>query len=192
MRIAVIGAGGVGGYFGGKLAVAGHEVTLLARGRHLRAIQENGLLVKSIHGDFKAEVLATDQWAEIPPVDLVLVAVKAWQVQEVREHLKSILHESTVVLPLQNGVVAAKELSEVLGEGPVLGGLCRIISKIEAPGVINHFGATPSIILGERQGGTSHRSENIAQSLNEAGIQAIDSPDIRVDLWKKFIFICVG
>ena len=193
MKIAIIGAGGVGGYFGAKLAQAGNDVTFLARGKHLKAIEENGLIVKSIQGDFKVEnVQATDNIQSITPPALVIVAVKAWQIKELRDKLKEIIIPETMILPLQNGVLAAEELSEVLGKELVLGGLCRILSKIEGPGVIRHFGIAPAIIFGEFGKSSSERTTALLNVFSKAGIDAELSTDIEAELWKKFIAICAG
>jgi 2-dehydropantoate 2-reductase len=193
MDIAIIGTGGVGGYFGAKLASAGNRVTFLARGKHLEAMQANGLVVKSIVGDFTVkEFRATSSIGEIGLVDLVLVCVKAWQVKEVRNELKSILHPQSVVIPLQNGVLAADELLEVIDKQHVVGGLCRIISKIEAPGVISHFGVTPTIVFGELDGTTSDRMMAIKQVFDMADIKSHISANIQAEIWKKFISICVS
>ena len=193
MRTAIIGTGGVGGYFGAKLAQAGHEVTFLARGKHLQAMQTNGLTVKSINGDFKLEsVNATDSIQAIGPVDLVMVCVKAWQVKETAAELASIVRADTVVLPMQNGVLAAEELAEHLPQQNILGGLCRIISKIEAPGVIKHFGVEPTIIFGELDNVLTDRVLQLQQTLQQAGITGKASANIQAELWKKFIGICVS
>ncbi len=193
MDIAIIGTGGVGGYFGAKLARAGNRVTFMARGKHLEAMQANGLVVKSIAGDFTVNNFrATNSIGEIGQVDLVLVCVKAWQVKEVRNELKSILHPQSIVIPLQNGVLAADELIEVIDQQHVVGGLCRIISKIEAPGVINHFGVTPTIVFGELDGSISHRLQQIKHVFDEADIKTQVSANIQAEIWKKFISICVS
>ena len=135
MKIGVIGTGGVGGYFGANLVRAGFDVTFLARGEHLKAIQNKGLKVKSILGDFEVKNLkATDKITDIKHPDLLLIGLKAWQVKDIRDELKSIMHADSLILPLQNGVLAAEELSEKIEKKNVLGGLCRIISKIESPG----------------------------------------------------------
>ena len=150
MKVAIIGTGGVGGYFGAKLVKAGFDVTFLARGEHLRAIISKGLTVKSILGDFKVEDLkVTDKITEIDQPDLLIIGVKAWQIKEIRDDIKNILHQNSMILPLQNGVLATEELSEKIDKRNILSGLCRIISKIESPGVINHFGISPAIIFGE-------------------------------------------
>ncbi|MBC5993219.1 ketopantoate reductase family protein [Pontibacter cellulosilyticus] len=193
MKIAIIGTGGVGGYFGAKLAKAGHEVIFLARGKHLQAMQTDGLTVKSIKDDFKIEkVTATDSIKSIGPVDLVMVCVKAWQVKEAALELATIVTPDTLILPLQNGVLAAQELGEHLPARNVLGGLCRIISKIEAPGVINHFGVEPTIIFGELDNQLSARTQQLQQVFEQADIQAKVATDIQAELWKKFIGICVS
>ncbi|WP_439182701.1 ketopantoate reductase family protein [Carboxylicivirga taeanensis] len=193
MKITIIGTGGVGGYFGAKLAKAGHEVTFVARGQHLQAIREKGLLVKSIAGDIHVEqVLATDQITSIERADLVITAVKAWQIKEIREDIQQIIHSESMVLPLQNGVLAAKELSEVIPAENVLGGLCRIISKIESPGVINHFGVEPEIVFGELNKQHNARLDILSALFSEAGIKSKASRDIEADVWKKFISICVS
>ena len=193
MKIAIIGTGGVGGYFGAKLAQTGNEVTFLARGEHLKAIQKNGLTVKSILGDFRVEnIKATDMISNIEKPDLVIISVKAWQVKGIGEELKPILKSDTTIIPLQNGVLAADELMENIDRKHILGGLCRIISKIEAPGVINHFGVTPTIVFGELDKSKTERLARIQNVFNAAGIELRISDDIEADIWKKFISICVS
>jgi len=193
MKIAIIGTGGVGGFFGGKLALAGNDVAFLARGAHLEAIKKNGLTVQSILGDFHVDqFMVTDRITEIDKPDLVILAVKAWQIQEVRNALRKIIHQDTVILPLQNGVSAAEDLTEAIAPSNILGGLCRIISKIDSPGVIHHFGVTPSIVFGEFNNTNSSRAQKIKALFDQAGIDAEISKDIASDLWKKFIAICVG
>jgi len=193
MKIAIIGTGGVGGYFGGKLAKAGYDVTFLARGEHLKAIQQNGLTVKSIKGDFKVDsVKATDRIDTIGLVDLVILGVKAWQVKDISYVLKTIIHKDTVVLPLQNGVLAVDELKESIKKENIIGGLCRIISKIDSPGVINHFGIEPTIVFGELDNSKTERLYKIKTVFDSAEIKAVISDDIIADLWKKFIAICVS
>ncbi len=193
MKIAIIGTGGVGGYFGGKLATAGNDVTFLARGEHLKAIQENGLTIESIHGDFRVTpVKATDKIKAIGPADLVIIAVKAWQVRIVGKELSSLLKSDTLILPLQNGILAADELSELIPPANIIGGLCRIISKIKSPGVISHFGMDPEIVFGELNHTLTERVGTLKSVFDDAGIKSRISPDIHADLWKKFIAICVS
>jgi 2-dehydropantoate 2-reductase len=193
MKIAIIGTGGVGGYFGAKLVRSGCDVCFLARGDHLSAMRKNGLTVKSIAGDFHVEnVLATDRIRETGPADLVVLGVKAWQVREVRDGIKSILSSHASILPLQNGVLAADELMESIDPSFVLGGCCRIMSRIESPGVINHSGMTPTIIFGELGHSRSERIQRIKELFDKADIRSQISNDIHSELWKKFIAICVS
>lgn len=193
MKIAVIGVGGVGGYFGAKLANAGLDVTLVARGEHLSAIKANGLVVKSIVGDFKVDTIkATDNINEIGYVDLIILGVKAWQIKEIAPQLKSIVNERTTILPLQNGILAAHELSEQINGKNIIGGLCRIISKIESPGVINHFGMNPTILFGEFNNVKTERVLKIKELFDIACISSTVSNNIDSDLWKKFISICLS
>lgn len=193
MRIAIIGSGGVGGYFGGKLAHAGNDVIFLARGAHLNALKTNGLTIQSINGDFNIPTVhATDSIAQIGPVDLIILGVKAWQVKEVARQFPTLLHQDTVILPLENGVMAATEIQDVIEPHHVMGGLCRIFSKIIAPGVISHFGIEPTIVFGELDGSISKRATAIKILLDEAGIHNKLSTDIQAELWKKFIGICVS
>jgi 2-dehydropantoate 2-reductase len=193
MKIAIIGTGGVGGYFGAKLAKAGFDVSFLARGEHLSAMRNNGLTVKSINSDFQVKnIIATDNIHEIGKTDLIIIGVKAWQIKEVRDEIKSIVHSNTSILPLQNGVLAAEELKESIDKSNILGGLCRIMSKIESPGVINHFGITPTIIFGELDKSNSTRIQKIKELFDHAEIKSQISNDIDSEIWKKFIAICVG
>ncbi|HBT85692.1 MAG TPA: 2-dehydropantoate 2-reductase [Porphyromonadaceae bacterium] len=193
MKIAIIGTGGVGGYFGAKLVQAGYDVTFVARGEHLKSIQNNGLTIKSFLGDFKVDNLkATDKITEIDKPDLIIIGVKAWQIKEIRDNIKMILKDNTVILPLQNGVLASEELSESIDKKHILGGLCRIISKIDSPGVIHHIGITPAIIVGELDKSKTERIEKIQEIFITAGIESKISENIEADLWKKFITICVS
>jgi 2-dehydropantoate 2-reductase len=191
MRIAVFGAGGVGAYFGGRLARAGHPVAFVARGAHLEALRRDGLVVESVAGDFTVRpVEATSDPREIGPVDVVLVGVKAWQVREAAAALSPLLGPDTFVVPLQNGVEAADELGEVIGQGRVVGGLCRIMSFVAGPGRIKHTGIVPRIELGEWDGHPSARVAALRDALAAAeGLSAVVPPDIAVALWEKFIFI---
>jgi len=190
MRIAVIGAGAVGGYFGGRLAQSGSDVHFVARGRQLEALRRDGLRVDSPKGDFSLpDVRASAAFSEIGPVDLVIVAVKAWQVAEVAGALVPLVGERTAILPLQNGVEADGQIAAVHG-AHVLGGLARIISMLVAPGHVRHLGAEPFVALSELDDRRTPRVESIAEVLREAGIGVEIPPDIRVAIWEKFLFIC--
>lgn len=191
MRIAIFGTGGVGGYFGGRLAQAGQEVVFIARGEHLIALQSNGLKVDTIEGDFTIDsVEATDNPSEVGHVDAVLVGVKAWQVPQAAAALQPMVGSETIVVPLQNGVDAPAQLASVLGDDAVLGGLCRILSSIAGPGHIRHVGILPYVAFGELDKKRSERSEKLLKAFSKAdGVQAEISPDITSDMWKKFLLI---
>ena len=191
MRFAIFGAGGVGGYFGGRLAEAGEDVTFIARGAHLEAIRKEGLAVESVAGDFRVSpAKATDDPASIGPVDVVLVCVKAWQVNEAAAAMRPIVGPATVVIPLENGVEAPEELAAALGAGPVLGGLCKIVAFIAAPGVVRHTGVAPSLAFGEMDGTESGRVRRLRTVFRRAKSVTVEEPrDIRVALWQKFVFI---
>ncbi len=191
MRIAMYGTGGVGGYFGGRLAQAGMDVTFIARGSHLEAIRANGLLVSSVQGDFKIpNAKATDTPSDIGPVDAVFVAVKAWQVPEIAESIRPLIGPDTCVVPLQNGVEAASHLIEGLGPEHVVGGLCRVVALIAAPGHIQHNGGDDFVGLAELDNRPSERVEAMRAALAAAGLKAETPPDIHAALWAKFLFIC--
>jgi len=189
MKIAVYGSGGVGGYFGGRLAEAGHSVTFIARGDHLRAIREQGLRVESIKGDFHLQPAnATDDPAEVGPVDAVLVCVKSWQVPEVAEAMRPMVADDTFVVSLLNGVESVDQLAAVLGRERVLGGVAKIFSFIGEPGLIRHIGHEPTLMLGELEGGESRRLRRLASALEEARIKVELPGSIQVEIWKKFLF----
>ena len=190
MRIAIFGTGGVGGYFGGRLAQAGEDVTFIARGDHLDAIQTKGLKVDSLQGDFVIHpAQATDNVAAVGPVDLVIVGVKAWQVPEAARAMKPLVGPSTSVLPLQNGVDAVPQLTAELGEKAVVGGLCKIVSFVVAPGHIRHAGFAPSVVIGELDNRRTDRILAIEKIFTGAGIDTTIAGDIQAALWGKFLFI---
>ena len=190
MRIAVFGAGGVGGYFGGRLAQAGEEVTFIARGEHLRAIQENGLRVDSIKGDFVIyPAQATDDPTQVGEVDVVLLGVKAWQVPESALAMRPMIGERTYIVPLQNGVDAPGQLASALGAEYVLGGLCRISAFIAGPGHIRHAGIEPFIAFGELDKASGDRVERLRRAFERAGVMVEVPADIQIAMWRKFLFI---
>lgn len=190
MKLAIFGTGGVGGYFGARLAEHGHEVHFIARGAHLKAIQEKGLHLESPLGDVHlTEVHATDNPAEIGPVDAVLVGVKAWQVPEAARAMPPLVGEHTLVLPLQNGIEAPAQLAEVLGKEHVLGGMCKISAYIAAPGRIVHAGIEPYIALGWPDNHRDPALEALHATLVAAGITAEIPDDILAAMWGKFVFI---
>jgi 2-dehydropantoate 2-reductase len=191
MRIAVVGTGGVGAYFGGRLAQAGESVAFLARGSHLAAMRANGLRVDSVAGDFVIlPVEATDDPTAIGPVNVVLVCVKAWQVTETAGTLGPLLGPETVVVPLENGVEAADQLAAVVGKERVLGGLCKIVSAIVAPGHVRHSGVPPRVEFGERDGRTTERVESLRRAFERAqGVSVVVPEDVEAATWEKFLFI---
>lgn len=191
MKIAVFGAGGVGGYFGGRLAQANEDVSFIARGEHLEAMREDGLRVESVEGDFSLEhPTVTDDPVEVGVVDFVLVATKAWQVPEAAETIRPMVGEETVVIGLQNGVEAADQLARALGRDHVAGGTCAIISFIEAPGHIRHAGAAPRVVFGDLDRKSNPRLERLKKAFDGAvGLTAELSSDIHRSIWKKFLFI---
>jgi 2-dehydropantoate 2-reductase len=190
MRIVVFGTGGVGGYFGGRLAQAGEDVTFIARGEHLRAIKAKGLKVDSPGGDFVINpAKATDNVDDVGATDLVILGVKAWQVPEAARAIKPLVEPNTTVLPLQNGVDAVPQLLEALGSENVVGGLCRIVSYVVEPGHIRHAGFTPTIIIGELDNRRTERIVKIDEVFKHAVLDTTIALDIQVALWTKFLFI---
>lgn len=190
MRIAIFGTGGVGGYFGGRLAKAGEDVTFIARGEHLRVIQKKGLKVDSLNGGFVIDpAKATDDVNEVGEADLVIVGVKAWQVPEAAGAMKPMVGPKTTVLPLQNGVDAVGQLIAELGPDRVIGGLCKIVSFVVGPGHIRHAGFAPSVVIGESDNRLSDRVVAIGNVFNDAGIETTIAADIEAALWMKFLFI---
>ena len=190
MKILIFGIGGVGGYFGGKLAQAGYNVTMIARGKHREAINKNGLEVESINGNFKVKPnLVADELAEVPTPDLVILGIKSWQIQEVANKLKPIISTETMVLPLQNGANNVEKLLEILPKQNVLAGLCHIVSFLEKPGKIKHVSFEPRITFGEIDNSTSERIQGLKTVFEKAGITNFNPENIQLEIWKKFLFI---
>ncbi|MFP6835097.1 MAG: 2-dehydropantoate 2-reductase [Pseudomonadales bacterium] len=189
MKIAVFGAGGVGAYYGGRLAQAGHDVAFIARGTHLAAMRTGGLRVDSIAGDFVIEpVNATDAPAEVGAVDAVLVAVKAWQVEECAQAMKPMLGSHTLVVPLQNGIDAPEVLAAALGDTCVLGGACGISAFIVGPGHVSHVAVDPYIQFGARDDAANPMIEKLHAAFAQAkGVSAEISDDIQATMWQKFL-----
>ncbi len=191
MHVAVFGAGGIGGYLGARLADAGHEVDLLARGAHLDALQTDGLAVESVAGDTAVNLSATDDPADIGPVDAVLVCVKSHDTRSVAADLDPLLDEDTAVVSFQNGVDNERWLAEAVGEDHVVGGVSYIFSTIKAPGVIEHTGGPARFVYGELDGDRTDRIEQLDAALKGCdGVEAVLADDIEVELWRKFAFIC--
>jgi len=190
MRIAIIGTGGVGGYFGAQLAARGEDVIFIARGEHLDAIRRDGLRVESEHAPAHIyPVNATDVIEEIGPVDLALVGVKLWDTDEVGRRLAPHLSRDSTVISLQNGVSKDDILRGHLPATALIGGVCYISAAIKSPGVIRHDGSLARIILGEFDGRRSDRAMQIFECFISAGIDAELSTSISEMIWEKFVFL---
>jgi 2-dehydropantoate 2-reductase len=190
MRIAVVGAGGVGGGFGAALAKAGADVTFIARGAHLAAMKSQGLKVQGGRGDTHlVPTRATDNPAEIGKVDIVLFCVKLWDVESAGQQIKPLIGPDTAVIPLQNGIDAAERLIPILGSGAVMGGVAQISASIVAPGVIQQVGTFMRMVFGELDGRRSQRGEDFLALCLKAGFDATLSEQILVELWMKFILL---
>jgi 2-dehydropantoate 2-reductase len=190
MRIAVVGAGGVGGYFGGRLAQSGQDVWFLARGATLEALRSRGLRVDSMHGDFVLDrVNATSDPAEVGPVEAILLCVKAWRIEEAARTLGPMLGPGTLVVPLENGVDAPDLLARIVGREHVAGGLCAIVSYIVEPGHIRHAAFDPLVMFGELDNRRSERVERLREAFASAGVKAEVPADIVRSMWSKFLFI---
>jgi 2-dehydropantoate 2-reductase len=190
VRIAVMGTGGVGGYFGARLALGGADVSFIARGAHLKAIREHGLRVESPRGDMHlAAPQATDHPAEIGPVDVVLFGVKLWDTEAAAKTVAPLLGPATAVVSLQNGVRKDDILREALGAHAVMGGVCYIAAQIAEPGVIRHSGSMQKIVFGEYAGSRTARAEAFFDACQRAGVDVEISSDIRRAIWEKFVFL---
>lgn len=186
-KIAVVGAGGVGGYFGGKLALAGKDVTFIARGEHLKALQNNGLKVISCQGDFHLPVKATHSPAEVGPVEVVLFCVKSYSTEEAARQCLPLMGPKTVVISLQNGVDNEEKLAAILGKEKVLGGVAYIGAGIKEPGVILHT-MPGRFTFGELEGGLSPRVKELEEFFKAAGVDAKAHENIRKALWDKLMW----
>jgi 2-dehydropantoate 2-reductase len=190
MKIAIMGAGGEGGFFGSRLTQSGNEVTLIARGPTLAALRSNGLTVRSgIFGNVTMRVRATDRPEEVGYVDLVMFCVKAYDLEVAAGQMKPLVGPGTAVLPVLNGIDISDSIGEVVGLEHVLGGLSWVNASVEKPGVVNH-GGSARLIFGELDGSNTDRSRRIQGTLKEAGISAELHPEIRTALWEKFVAMC--
>lgn len=190
MRIAIVGTGAIGGYFGGRLAQAGADVVFVARGDTLRAMRDSGLRVDSVDGDFIVQpVQVVDDAAMVGPVDVVLLAVKGWQVSEAIETMRPLVGPSAVVVPLLNGVEAPDQVAAVYGEQRVAGGLCRLFGSVVRPGHVRNGMRQPYIAFGELDNTRSERMEQLRQAFERAGVWAEIASDIRAALWEKLLFV---
>jgi 2-dehydropantoate 2-reductase len=193
MRIAIVGAGGVGAGFGAALAKAGADVTFIARGAHLAAMKSEGLKVLSPRGDIHlVPTQATDNPADVGHVDFVLFCVKQWDVESAGAHIKPMIGPDTAVIPLQNGVDAAERLLPILGNNAVMGGVAQISAAITGPALIQQVGTFMRMIFGELDGKRSPRGEKLHALCLKAGFEATLSEAIQTDLWMKFILLATN
>jgi 2-dehydropantoate 2-reductase len=189
-RIVVMGTGGVGGYFGARLARSGHLVTFVARGAHLEAIQRHGLRIRSaIEGEYIVKVEAVERLVGRPPADAVLFCVKSFDTALALDALRPAVGPDTAILPLQNGIDSAERIDAALGAGHALGGAAYVFATIEAPGVIAHR-LLGRVALGELDGQITPRAERLRAAFAEAGVPVELSTEIRRVLWEKYILIC--
>jgi 2-dehydropantoate 2-reductase len=191
MKIAMMGSGGVGGYFGGRLAASGAEVTFIARGDHLDAMRRDGLRIESrdMPGALVNPVRATDDPASVGEADYVIVGVKLWATEEAGRAILPMVGPETTVLSLQNGVECDDILAGIVGRDRLIGGVAFIASSIARPGVIAHIGTMQRVVIGELGGGSSPRVDRLHSAMREAGIAAEISDDILRTIWEKFVFL---
>lgn len=193
MRIAVVGAGGVGGGFGAALAKAGADVTFIARGAHLAAMKAKGLRVEGGRGETHlVPTHATDDPGTVGPVDFILFCVKLWDVESAGEHIKPLVGPNTAVIPLQNGIDSPERLLPILGARAVMGGVAQISASIVEPGVIRQVGTFMRMLFGELDGSRSQRSEDLLALCLKAGFDVTLSDQIVTELWMKFILLATN
>jgi len=193
MRIAVVGAGGVGGGFGAALAKAGADVTFIARGAHLAAMKSAGLKIESPRGDTHlVPTQATDDPRTVDKVDFVLFCVKLWDVESAGEHIKPLVGPNTAVIPLQNGIDAPERLVPILGKQAVMGGVAQISASIIQPGVIRQVGTFMRMIFGELDGSITQRGKDFLAMCQKAGFDATLSEQILTELWMKFALLATN
>lgn len=190
MKIAVMGSGGIGGYFGARLAQGGCDVAFIARGAHLAAMREHGLKIESELGDIHLpKVRVTDDPGTLGPVDLVLFSVKLWDTETAAKSIAALFGPHTGIVSFQNGVQKDDVLRRVFGEKAVMGGVAYIATTIGRPGVIKHTGAMQRLLFGEYDGRRSARAEALLEACKRGGINAELSGDIRREIWEKFVFL---
>ena len=191
MRVAMVGAGGLGGLYGGLLARAGLDMTFIARGRNLAALREHGLILKRVSGEeVQLTVRATDDPREVGPVDLVWFCVKTYDLDAAARHALPLVSPETMALPIQNGVEAPERLAEILGREHVLGGVGRAGATLVAPGRVEEKSRQAAVVFGELDGGASARTERLERVLREADLDPRVSEDIQAELWDKFVQAC--
>ncbi len=191
MRIAIVGAGGVGGYYSALLARAGHDVVLYARGEHLQAIRHNGLTVRNSDSSFTVPVTATDIAADLDGAEWAMVAVKSYSLAEVGPVLSSLAAGGTTIVPLLNGVTVAENLQALgVSEKQILGGATVMNAHKVGPGVIEHLSRKERFVVGEMDGTVSSRAKSIAAAIETTGVESLTSQYIVLELWQKFNMLC--
>jgi 2-dehydropantoate 2-reductase len=189
MKIAIFGTGGIGGYFGGRLAANGADVTFIARGAHLAALKNDGLRIESALGNLhQKSVKASDDPKAVGPADYVLFCVKMYDVESAAALCKPLVGPNTTVVTTQNGVDTRERIIPILGEARVMGGVAQIAATIAAPGTIRHTGKLARIVFGDR-GGISPRAKALEEVCRAAGIEALATDKIDVEIWQKFVFL---
>jgi 2-dehydropantoate 2-reductase len=189
MRIGIMGTGGVGGYFGARLALGGADVRFVARGAHLQAMRDEGLRIEGPQPLHLERVSATDDPSEIGPVDLVLLCVKLWDTEHALERIRPMVGPRTAVLSLQNGVLKDDAVRAAYGEARTMGGVCYIAATIDRPGVIRQTGAMQRLVFGEHDGSRSARAEALLAASRAGGVNGELSTDVRREIWQKFVFL---
>lgn len=191
MKIAMMGSGGVGGFFGGRLAQAGYDVSFVARGKHLAALRDQGLRIENEpQGDIHVpKVRVTDDPASLGPVDLVILSVKLWDTEDAARAIAPIVGPRTGVLSLQNGVIKDDILRRVFPAAQVMGGVGYVASHISRPGVIHQTGTMQRIVVGEYDGRVSERASYLHAALAKSGVKAELSTDVRRAIWEKYVFL---
>jgi 2-dehydropantoate 2-reductase len=190
MRIIILGSGGVGGYLGAKLWKGGYDVIFVARGKHLEAMKQHGLTLNSLEGKIIVHAPFTDTLTHQAPADLIVVSVKSFDTQSAVELTRTIVHPSTIILSIQNGVENEELLASILGRNHILSGIAYIFSIIIEPGIVSHLGGAGKFKFGELDGGFSERTAQLENIFKKAGIDAQASVNIQHSLWEKWIFIC--
>jgi 2-dehydropantoate 2-reductase len=191
MKIAMMGSGGVGGFFGGRLAKAGYDVRFIARGRHLEALRRDGLTIENEpQGDIHVpDVRVAEDPASVGPVDLVIVSVKLWDTEEAARQIAPLVTRDTAVLSLQNGVMKDEILRRFFAPEQLMGGVCYVASHISRPGVIHQTGTMQRIVVGEHDGRETPRARELHAALAASGVKAELSADVRRAIWEKFVFL---
>jgi len=191
LKVAVVGAGGTGAYYGGALAKAGHDVTFIARGSHLDAINKSGLQLNTVLlGDFHLDSPATDDMSSVGPVDLVIFAVKSWGTETAISDMAGLVGNNTLIISTQNGIDSERLLSDAFGKEHVLGCTATVSSMITSPGVVTQAGGPGSLVVGALTEGQSARVNDLATQCVAAGIAAETHENIELAIWEKFTFIC--